>query len=567
MLFRTKATGLSVILFLLCFTMLNVQLFVVHANSLIIHIKEDGAIEGTDKIHRNGDLYTLTSDINSSVPKGSAFIFIETHNIVIDGAGHTIKGNGTGTAISMLRRQNVTIKNCNIEGFDNGLHFWVVNNFPADSQYWGLPNARDNKILNNNITVTGTVKGEDEGSSWAIFLRFEADHNIILGNTITCDDPNGGIYDDSFNNTFVDNKFVGCGLHLSSSSQSSGINNTIDGVPCRILNGAVNQVIDGAGQVFLFNCNNMSVRNVQPPYSQIIAIQLSDTKNSIVTNCEGEIILVDSYENSVFENSAKLITISKSSYNKVFKNTVVDSGVCMELNGWSGYNEVYENILLNSKNSSDADSRHYLEKNAVGLQLGTSQQSGCHHTLVYGNLLVNHDVALESYGSSNNNLYSNNIVDSNIGIMLLDCDFNTVYQNNITDCNEAVNIRGSNNTFYGNNFVDNANQVTITHQTLFSSNIITKYSTNNTFDSGPILGGNFWSPYNGTDVDNDGIGDTAYIIKGALQDNYPLMAPFDLDLIPEFPAGTFLLVMLFSFVVVFAVYRFKINMSIKDELK
>ena len=45
--------------------------------------------------------------------------------------------------------------------------------------------------------------------------------------------------------------------------------------------------------------------------------------------------------------------------------------------------------------------------------------------------------------------------------------------------------------------------------------------------------GNYWSDYNGTDNNQDGIGDTAYIINEANQDNNPLMAP-----IKSFDAGT-----------------------------
>jgi len=45
--------------------------------------------------------------------------------------------------------------------------------------------------------------------------------------------------------------------------------------------------------------------------------------------------------------------------------------------------------------------------------------------------------------------------------------------------------------------------------------------------------GNYWSNYNGTDSNGDGVGDTPYVIDENNQDNYPLMEQF---IIPEFPS-------------------------------
>ena len=75
----------------------------------------------------------------------------------------------------------------------------------------------------------------------------------------------------------------------------------------------------------------------------------------------------------------------------------------------------------------------------------------------------------------------------------------------------GIYLSCSNNTiFYHNNFVNNTNQVEIIE------------SYNSAWDNS----GNYWSNYNGTDLNRDGIGDTPYDIDANNRDGYPLMNPF-----------------------------------------
>lgn len=73
----------------------------------------------------------------------------------------------------------------------------------------------------------------------------------------------------------------------------------------------------------------------------------------------------------------------------------------------------------------------------------------------------------------------------------------------------------SNNTFYGNKFVHNAQQVF-----LFDDVV-------NVWSGGLPSGGNYWSDYGGVDADGDGIGDSPYIITANNKDAYPLVASID----------------------------------------
>jgi len=82
----------------------------------------------------------------------------------------------------------------------------------------------------------------------------------------------------------------------------------------------------------------------------------------------------------------------------------------------------------------------------------------------------------------------------------------------------ALQQSSNNNIIYHNSFKDNIKQVY-------------SHSSTNVWDNG--CQGNYWSDYNGTDSNGDGIGDTPYIIDANNQDNYPLMNlywnPSDVD--------------------------------------
>lgn len=92
--------------------------------------------------------------------------------------------------------------------------------------------------------------------------------------------------------------------------------------------------------------------------------------------------------------------------------------------------------------------------------------------------------------------------------------------------------RSYSNFFYHNSFIDNQDQVVDTNPPF------------NFFDGGPDIGGNFWSNYTGEDLDEDGFGDTPYIIMEefpqenipAVEDHYPLISPPDpLEIVPPVP--------------------------------
>ena len=128
--------------------------------------------------------------------------------------------------------------------------------------------------------------------------------------------------------------------------------------------------------------------------------------------------------------------------------------------------------------------------------------------------------------TTQNTLIENKISDTIVGI-LLSGSSNTISKNYIDDNKQGLffgfqQINGSANNIPSdikvsqNSFVNNSQQLSgcVCKQYNFSE---IKHS----WDNGKQ--GNYWSNYNGTDGDQDGIGDTPYIIDVLNQDRYPLI--------------------------------------------
>jgi parallel beta-helix repeat protein len=143
-----------------------------------------------------------------------------------------------------------------------------------------------------------------------------------------------------------------------------------------------------------------------------------------------------------------------------------------------------------------------------------------------------------------NNTISNNTIHSNIkyGIyMYTNSNGNIIKENFFEDNLYAVRIKGSReNIVVDNVFQDNqqglyfccgATNNLVYHNSFINNSLwqATDYIAGNNWDKGNE--GNYWSDYNGTDADGDGIGDIPYNISsdGDKQDLYPLIRPIYLS--------------------------------------
>ena len=151
--------------------------------------------------------------------------------------------------------------------------------------------------------------------------------------------------------------------------------------------------------------------------------------------------------------------------------------------------------------------------------IGTESQSYLFGAeIIEGNIIMNNTFNGIGLLTWNYTIRKNIIYGNGWGIYLnnpytpfhVTSDSAQIYENTIENNHVGCVLQGSyNHTIYYNNFLNNTVQAMNSYP----------YSTNE-------LRENYWSDYNGTDSDQDGIGDTPYIIDANNTDHYPLMGTF-----------------------------------------
>lgn len=172
-----------------------------------------GVCRGATKDFVCGDSVTESCTLtNHMVSKGNCFT-VTANNVTIDGARYSITGDKTGTAVSTLVHDNLTVKRLNIRNFYYGINLYYSNNSLVencsviDNEGPGiyLQTHTQNTTVRNNTVQRNDARG--------IYLN-QAENNTIEGNTVTLNKR--GIYlinastgNTIKNNTVTDNQFDG----------------------------------------------------------------------------------------------------------------------------------------------------------------------------------------------------------------------------------------------------------------------------------------------------------------------------------------------------------------------
>lgn len=396
---------------------------------------------------------------------------------------------------------------CNVIGnilFDNGYGVWL---------YGASENSIKRNTINGPEARSTGIFGEDSPNNWISdnivtnnqngILFWKSDSNTFYNNTIINNQEFGlnvrsnnnfvsnnvvsnqreGIILYGTNNTLRDNKIDNNDLSFEFEWSSDWVatnlvndidsSNTINGKPITYWVNKQNQKVpEDSPIVVLVNCTNMTVENLE------------------LTNNRQGIILLATTNSTIQNNSVQVsndgILLYASSNNKIANNLMIDNGIGIHL-----ISSFQNTITYNS--ITDTSTGLWIEK-------------------------------------SSENIFNGNIISENSrGINFDASNNNQVFNNSISECMTGLWFwnHASENVLYSNNLIDNKWPVEkyVTDFQQFPSNI---------WDNAAV--GNYWPNYNGTDHNNDGIGDTPYIIDENNQDNYPLMEPVEIKTIPEFPS-------------------------------
>jgi parallel beta-helix repeat protein len=515
-----------------------------------IYIRADGTVEGTDKIQRDGNVYTFTGAIDGS-------IIVNGSNIVLDGAGFILNGeitiNGDKVTITNMRITSISDRAIEVHSSDNNI---IGNKIIA--RYTGIMlRHSNNNVISGNLVDAEVARGIDlSGSS----------NNVFFNNNITARIIEGVYLDDSSYNTFSGNNITFVEVYQSSYNMFFG-NNNYHGFSIRHSS----------------NYNNITGNSI---------IDYNYLENTTMTS-SGSISIERSVGNFVSSNTlvnSGGIFLEAASNNVLRNNSVSKAGVGVEVSGApqpelsSFINDIDDSNRINGKpiyyliNKNDLSispstytNPGYLALvnctritvqnfnfNTQGILLAWTTESRITNNSItegYGdgvilcyasnNNITNNNINSNSgegvvFSSSNQNIVSGNYITRNQnGIYLFySSSNNTIAQNSIADQEIGVHFyMSSSNLIYNNNFVNNTKQVYDAYWDTRGQPFSYILPSKNIWDNGYPIGGNYWSNYtdeypNAKELEGSGIWDTPYVLDENNQDKYPLMEPV---VIPEFP--------------------------------
>ena len=357
------------------------------------------------------------------------------------------------------------------------------NTFSNNNNGLQLLQSPNNIIQNNQMNCT---------NQHAIQLQTNSNHNLIRETHINQSNQTGIYLINSYNTTIEDTTitFTPIALHTITTSttklQNITLYNNYNGILLESTTNVLFQystVENNTYGLIGHNLSEITINSNTFRQNQNKAIQLnSNTQKSIITN------------NTFLENRDAIL-LTETNNNTIQNNQI--------------NNNINDGIII--ENSSNISlQQNTLHHNNHAIQSSRSQNLIITHNNIHNNRLTGIKLFLISHSSITNNTITKN----NNGISLVSTTA-TIAKNNTLSYHTnrgLISTLSNNNILFHNSFINNTIQA---------------YDQgSNQWNTSYPIGGNYWNTYQGTDLNNDGIGDTPYRLPGGSNtDYYPLMLP------------------------------------------
>jgi len=422
------------------------------------------------------------------------------------------------------------IINCNLSNSEYGIRLNKANNGTIEDCYFtnhsqsdiDSSNTERLKILKNNFTSSR--------SSESIYL-YNCNHTIIEENSFSHNSK--GI------SQWINNPSTRS-INLTIRANSF-LNISDEAIRCEFIDNVL--IEDNEFRECLDSFNSESIKNLVFQRNTLknifYAFRLSDGENinisqNIIINHSLGIAVFNTILTSIYSN-----TIKESEGNLNYPEVDFDSAgiVCFQSPECDIYNNIIKDNLgaglgiSNSNNSAIYDNT--FSNNSVGIISGVQMSPNPNNSTylkIHSNEFIKNDNSLELLETYNSYILNNDFSYSQEAILIHTSSVNNTLFNNTLVHNLLgidVDSTSTNNLFYSNYFDNTLNAIC--------------NSENNWYYG---MNGNYWGDYDGEDADDDGIGDTPYIISGSAfsEDKYPIwddglniLTPFNLTSYADTP--------------------------------